>query len=159
MTSQSNIIGTNNTTPGAATAPSTLLTDTSSTTGLTIRQGSGAPGTQVLLRVNNADNSTILEVTNGQHLCGYGIRIGAAAGVFVSPAQLVGSQNPPCLELPDGTASGWRLWGGTGAPGASTVGTSRVGDWYLRKDTPSTASQRIYVCTVAGAPGTWSALV
>ena len=150
------IIGTNNTTPGAATAPSTMLTDTSTTTGLTIVQASGAPSAQVPFRVVNADGSTVAEVLNGLDLAGYGIRLGASTGVFRSPAQLNGTTNPPCLQLPDGTAAGVQVWSGTGAPSSTTVGTGAVGDLYLRRDTPTTANQRIYACTVAGTPGTWT---
>jgi hypothetical protein len=47
--------------------------------------------------------------------------------------------------------------GGTGAP---AVG-GNVGDYYLRDDTPGTASQRLYVCTTAGLPGaaTWTGIL
>ena len=46
---------------------------------------------------------------------------------------------------------------GTGAP---TIG-GLAGDLYIRTDTPSTANQRIYVCTVAGTAGaaTWVGIV
>ena len=38
---------------------------------------------------------------------------------------------------------------GTGAPAIQGA----LGDLYIRTDTPSTANQRIYVCTTAGAAG------
>jgi len=42
-------------------------------------------------------------------------------------------------------------WTGSGAPALGTVPTGgSVGEFYFRTDTPGTASQRIYVCTVAG---------
>jgi hypothetical protein len=46
---------------------------------------------------------------------------------------------------------------GTGAP--TIAGTA--GDFFFRTDTPSTANQRIYVCTVTGAAGaaTWVGIV
>ena len=51
------------------------------------------------------------------------------------------------------TTGGGALWGGSGAP--AIAGT--LGDFYFRTDTPSTALQRIYVCTVTGGAGaaTW----
>ena len=49
------------------------------------------------------------------------------------------------------------LSSGTGAP--TIAGTA--GDFFFRTDTPSTANQRIYVCTVTGAAGaaTWVGIV
>lgn len=44
---------------------------------------------------------------------------------------------------------------GSGAP--TIAGTA--GDFYFRTDTPSTANQRIYVCTATGNPGTWVGIV
>jgi hypothetical protein len=41
---------------------------------------------------------------------------------------------------------------------ASTLADAHLeGDIYIRTDTPSTANQRVYQCTVAGSPGTWVA--
>lgn len=70
-----------------------------------------------------------------------------------------GARNPPCAHWPDGGASqGLRLWSGTGAPSATTIGgAAAIGDLYFRRDTPSTNNQRIYQCTTAGTPGTWTA--
>jgi len=42
----------------------------------------------------------------------------------------------------------------TGAP-PNPAYAANIGDLYFRTDTPSTANQRIYICTVAGNPGTW----
>ena len=41
------------------------------------------------------------------------------------------------------------LTSGTGAPAIAGA----LGDWYIRIDTPTTADQRLYVCTTAGAAG------
>jgi len=154
--SKNTIIGSNQITPGAATAPSTLLTDSTLTTGLVIKQGAGAPATQVPFRIVDSDATTILEVTNAGHLAGYGIRLGAANGVFTSSVSLDGSLNITCLRLPDGTSTtGIKIYLGSGVPSGTTVNPGRVGDLYMRSDTPSIANQRIYMCTVAGTPGTW----
>jgi len=154
--SKSTIIGTNQTTPGAATAPSSLLTDATTTTGLLIKQGVGAPATQVPFRIKDTDGSTILEVTNAGHLAAYGVKLGATNGVFNSGANINGVLDIPCLELPNGvTNNGIKIYMGSGVPSGTTVNPGRVGDLYMRKDTPSTSNQRIYMCTVAGTPGTW----
>jgi len=52
---------------------------------------------------------------------------------------------------------------GTGVPALATVPSGgSVGEFYFRTDTPSTANQRIYICTVAGtstALGTFVGIV
>lgn len=52
---------------------------------------------------------------------------------------------------------GSRVSSGTGAP--TIAGTA--GDFFFRTDTPTTADQRIYVCTVTGGAGaaTWVGIV
>lgn len=54
-------------------------------------------------------------------------------------------------------------WTGSGAPSLTTIPTGgTAGEFYFRTDTPGTANQRIYVCTVSGttaAIGTFVALV
>ena len=51
---------------------------------------------------------------------------------------------------------GGSLFSGAGAPGAKVNGKAPVaGDLYLRIDTPSTANQRLYICTVGGGSPTW----
>ena len=50
---------------------------------------------------------------------------------------------------------GGSFFSGSGAP-TSLNGTA--GDFYFRTGTPSTANQRIYVCTATGTPGTWSGI-
>lgn len=157
MTQRTTIIGTNQTTPGDASAPLTLLvdnTDALNTTGLVVTQNASAPATQNLLEVQESDGTVTAAVTNGLDFATYGMKFGAVAGVFLSMTCLNGQQNPPCIEI----GGGARVWSGTGAPASGTVGTGRVGDWYLRRDTPSTANQRVYLCTVAGTPGTWTAI-
>jgi len=154
--SKSNIIGTNQTTPGAMTAPSNLLTDATATTGLLIKQGAGAPVTQVPIRVIDSDAATLWEITNAGHCVSYNMKMGANYGVFTSGVYLNGRNSIPCLQLPDGTSNnGIRIYMGSGVPSGTTVNTSVIGDMYYRIDTPSTANQRIYMCTVAGTPGTW----
>lgn len=52
------------------------------------------------------------------------------------------------------------LYHGSGAPSLpGGVSSVNAGDYYFRSDTPSTASQRIYVCTVGGAAPTWVGIV
>lgn len=53
-------------------------------------------------------------------------------------------------------------WVGSGAPSLTNVPTGgNAGEYYFRTDTPGTANQRIYICTVGtgnGTLGTWVAL-
>lgn len=115
--------------------------------------------------ITNASNFP--GIVHFQAVIGY---FNAAAGQTGSTIVLSGmGTGSLTLQLPwlgaTGTANlgfvvdGWRIWSGTGAPSTTTVGVCAVGDWYLRRDTPSTANQRIYMCTVAssgiGNAGTW----
>lgn len=159
MATRTTIHGSNNQTPGVMSAPSTLLTGTTSTTGLTLKQNASAPAGQVMLRMLDTDGTTAYaEITNGLDFAAYGMHIGAAGGVFVATMRLDGTGTIPRLRFPDGTGTGASWWSGTGAPSSTTVGTAAVGDLYLRRDTPSTANQRLYICTAAGSPGTWTGI-
>jgi hypothetical protein len=53
---------------------------------------------------------------------------------------------------------GGSIQSGSGSPTTNSVG-GNAGDLYCRTDTPSTSNQRIYICTVSGAPGTWVGIV
>lgn len=53
----------------------------------------------------------------------------------------------------NGTAGGGHLYSGSGAP---NITASVAGDLYLRTDTPSTASQRLYIATAAN---TWTGIL
>lgn len=47
--------------------------------------------------------------------------------------------------------------GGTATMYINNVGgAGALGDNYWRRDTPSTSNQRLYVCTTAGTPATWT---
>jgi hypothetical protein len=88
----------------------------------------------------------------------YGDYFGAANNLLkgVSIAS-DGKRNPGALRMTDGTSNGLHIWSGTGAPSATTVnGPVNVGDLYIRLDTPSTSSQRVYQCTAGGSVGTWA---
>lgn len=55
---------------------------------------------------------------------------------------------------------GAKIWSGTGAPNLpGNTSNPTAGDLYIRTDTPSTANQRIYICTVGGATPTWGGIV
>ena len=64
---------------------------------------------------------------------------------------------PVTLTQKGSNIAGASLSSGTGAP--TIAGTA--GDIFFRTDTPTTADQRIYVCTVSGAAGaaTWVGIV
>jgi hypothetical protein len=55
--------------------------------------------------------------------------------------------------------SGARITSGSGAPSTPGGANPTAGDLYVRTDTPSTANQRLYSCTVGGASPTWVGIV
>lgn len=149
------IIGSVETTPGVLTYPSTIWTRDTTNPGLLVKFGASAPAGQAAIRtVNNAAHVGFEVLKTGP--IHYDSHVGATESVFNAATALDAGQNPPCIQIADGGAGFIRIWSGTGVPTtAGKVGTARVGDWYLRRDTPSTANQRVYVCSVAGSPGTW----
>ena len=79
------------------------------------------------------------------------IQLVSGAGVEVAGLQNLGATGGITLD------TSAHLSSGTGAP--TIAGTA--GDFFFRTDTPTTADQRIYVCTVSGAAGaaTWVGIV
>jgi hypothetical protein len=68
----------------------------------------------------------------------------------------------PGLFLRDGVRPGTGanvIFQGSGAPGLLDGNNPAVGSIYFRTDTPSTANQRIYICTVGGGSPTWVGIV
>jgi hypothetical protein len=159
------------TTPGVMSAPVRLQCTNASGTGLLIQYGASAPNGQAAIQVLDTDGTPLMQIpktATGGNVTFTGIKVGAVALSYTAPpANFDGTQNPPCLSLPDGTqgrnyaptaTNFTNFWSGTGAPSASTVGLANVGDIYYRRDTPGVANQNVYICTVAGAPGTWSGI-
>jgi hypothetical protein len=146
------IFGQTDPNPGVLSYPSTLLTGDGPAIGIKVKQGSGS--TRKFLEIKNHSGTVVSDIDNSGNIRSFGGKIGAASGVFNTPTCLDATQNPPCLSIEGGA----RIWGGTGAPASGTVGTGRLGDLYLRRDTPSTANQRLYICTTAGTPGTWTGI-
>ena len=107
----------------------------------------------------NAPIFAAAKASNGQDGV-YGDKLTAFSHGVSYGCRIDGTRNPaPFQFVEGGTAYGMRVWSGSGAPGSSTVGgAASVGDLYLRTDTPTTANQRIYTCTTAGTPGTWTAV-
>jgi hypothetical protein len=94
-------------------------------------------GVNDLFYVNGAAND--VELINGAPLVGYKDTSFSAGARTVKLDPSVGAVQP-------GTAAaglGGRIFSGSGAPTLSATS----GDFYLRTDTPTTANQRIYVCT------------
>ena len=78
-----------------------------------------------------------------------------AAGIGSGPA---GSGIETCSQLD--LAGGTSIFSGSGAgPKLVNGAAPDVGDIWIRIDTPSTANQRIYICTVGGANPTWLGIV
>lgn len=55
--------------------------------------------------------------------------------------------------------AGARITSGAGAPTTPGGANPTAGDFYFRTDAPSTATERLYVCTVGGATPTWVGVV
>jgi len=142
---------------------STLTTGTAvgdTDPGFTITFGSTAGASVQGFQITDYLNAPIFGVpkaSNGQ-IAVYGDYFGAYNSISTNVGiKSDGKRNPAALWMTDGTTMGMRIWSGTGAPSASTVGgVANPGDIYIRIDTPSTSNQRIYQCTAGGAPGTWA---
>lgn len=89
--------------------------------------------------VNDTPNSNILPFANF---------IGGAFTNSMSVNLLVSS-----------LTGGGRIAQGSGAPTHPNGGNPVAGDIFFRTDTPSTANQRVYICTVGGASPTWVGIV
>lgn len=106
--------------------------------GITLDDGSGGMSGITVIGASSAQiNYLTSENGSGAPWCSHGINVDGLVG-FVN-------------------AGGGNLSSGTGAP--TIAGTA--GDLFFRTDTPTTADQRIYVCTVTGAAGaaTWVGIV
>jgi hypothetical protein len=146
-------------TPGAAAPPVTLPMDNTSTAGLTVTFGTPSPTGLPALRVTTSSGAPVFNVFPFS-VRADGSRVGVIATFGAGETSIDGTQSIPPLTLQDGTGTGGsaaiaQMWSGTGAPGASTVGTAAVGDIYLRRDGGGAANVNVYICTVAGSPGTW----
>lgn len=81
-----------------------------------------------------------------------------AAGILSPDLSLSGNGTVNTLvvkRLFSGLTGGGSLYIGSGAPTTPNGVNPTAGDYYLRTDTPGTANQRLYVCTVGGATPTW----
>lgn len=94
----------------------------------------------------------VMSLVNGTDLIVY-------QGAYTTPVIKLHSQ---LGAVQPGTAAGLgaRIFSGSTAPTTALSATACVaGDYYFRTGTPSTANQRIYICTSSGTPGTWSGIV
>lgn len=78
------------------------------------------------------------------------VLIGGGQISLSNPGQAAGAAAPPATSTATISSS-------TGAPTIS----GNLGDIYFRTDTPTTADQRIYICTTAGVAGTavWTGIL
>lgn len=83
----------------------------------------------------------------GDLIAGAVTGIASRLAVGASGAWLTSDGTNPAWSVNPRLGSGAKLRSGSGAPTA--VAGDAVGDLYLRTDTPTTANQRIYICTVA----------
>jgi hypothetical protein len=144
---------------------STLSTPNSGTTpGITVTQGAAAVSNQSTIQVMDYLNAPIFVVAAGAPSANcWGDKFGAYSSTTSSGcmfrADLSNGYNFSIgvVSFPDTAVNqGMNLRAGTGVPSASTVaGWAELGDIYHRRD--GSSGTRIYVCTAAGSPGTWTA--
>ena len=72
---------------------------------------------------------------------------GVSSGAAITSPQLISS-----------LTGGGRISQGSGAPSKPNGANPAAGDIYFRTDTPTTANQRLYVCTTGGASPVWSGI-
>lgn len=121
----------------------------------------GRSGAAQLELVNDVDSTPIWAIPSAGGPKVFGDHLGSWAGVTTEAAQLL-----PWGGVQTGLSAGPTIYGGSGAPlpsGITTLltdfgETANVGDVYIRTDETGTADERIYVCTAAGNPGTWSGI-
>lgn len=110
--------------------PVTASTDATTNEALTIVEAnSGNLNQPNFLAVDSAGVTRFAILPTG------GIRTRDSLRVYNSVggsyAALNGAQSVPCIELPDGTGQGSKIWMGSGAPDSTVVGTPAKGDYYL----------------------------
>lgn len=122
---------------------------------LTIRDAfGGRTGSGQIVEVFDHANQPIFSIPTAGGPTVFGDHMRAGDSVFGPFISLDGSMSPASLQFPDGT----RFFSGSGAPSIFNLPasySSTVGDFFKRTDTPTVANQRLYMCTVAGSPGTW----
>lgn len=124
------------------------------------KTGAGAQNPELTLQSNGTDGPTLkTESSFGKAVLDH-----AYASATGLDFRLNG--NTYAGIIPNGIRinnTGSAIFAGSGLPTALGGGTlvAVAGDFYLRKDTPTTANQRIYICTVSGtgAGATWVGIV
>lgn len=149
---------------GTASSQTVTITEPD-LTALRINMASGQ-ATGNALSIYDTTGSQRLVVSRAGALRTVGVGIQAQNGSGQSVVSISNDGSVSAGTNVSGTgALGAKVWSGSGAPGTTsgtypggTVAPS-AGDFYLRKDTPSTANQRIYVCTTGGATPVWTGVV
>jgi hypothetical protein len=112
--------------------PITLTCDSTSDWGFGIVTDENAPLGQNGFQVQTSAGALrwVMPTTGGPVAINYDVRVANAYGGAY--AAYNGTATVPCIELPDGTGQGSKLWSGSGAPSSTTVGAAASGDYYLR---------------------------
>lgn len=114
--------------------PMTMLTGAGNLDGFLITGNQSAPLSQQPFQVQDSSGNArfSIGVAGGAYTIARDVRAYNTAGTAY--VALSGRNSPACVEFPDGSsAQGSKLWGGTGAPSSTTVGTGAAGDFYFRK--------------------------
>ena len=131
--------------PVTVTQPSGLVN------GMTILEQISQPGNQKTLQAGGGANGqfSVWPLGNYPNAIGNDMRVYNQVGG--SHAAVNGTQNPPCLELPDGvTNQGSKIWSGSGPPSALTVGAATAGDYYLCRSSVQCVAMSYITGTTAG---------
>jgi hypothetical protein len=139
---------------------STITTDTTSDPHIILTANASAPIGQPIFQTYDylaapvwwtGNSANKVSEVFGDNMAAHG-----GGGALVGFDGRNGRANPNCMFFPKNptTTDGPRVFSGSGAP---AVDTAIVGDIWIRTDTPGTANQRVYQCTTAGNPGTWTA--
>jgi hypothetical protein len=141
-------VGTLTDTPSAlAASAGTAMPVTFQTSG-----GGGSSNTVGIDDVQHAGNQVWVRNSNGalQFL---------NTGFSATTAQLTQSGQFIASQFQSALTGGGSISQGSGAPSKPNGVNPNAGDIYFRTDTPSTANQRIYICTTGGASPAWSGIV
>jgi hypothetical protein len=130
-------------------------------TALLIKMASGnSTGNALDIRDTSGTQRLVVSRIGALRTIGQGILTQNGSGQTVNALNPNGDSSVQIGNNISGTgALGARLWSGSGAPSKPGNTNPTAGDWFLRTDTPSTANQRLYVCTTGGASPVWAGVV
>jgi hypothetical protein len=130
-----------------------LFPDSVSSTGMKLWSGGGLPTRTVTDLVTNGTTTITSATASFSSSTDVGMFI--VGSTNITNGTRITSVTNSTTAVISATATG------SGSGGTLTLtkigGAAEIGDLYIRIDSPTTSNQRIYQCTMAGTPGTWTA--